>query len=322
MGRKALVIGINNYPNSPLHGCVNDAKEITSLLKNNEDDSKNFDVREEYDIKSKDELSAAIQELFSGDDEVALLYFSGHGTTRNDGEYLCTPDYTENFPGVKLSDISTWISKSKCKNKTVILDSCYSGGMGNNPLMAECAELAKGVTILAASRSTECSVECNGHGVFTSLLIEALKGGASDLLGNITLGSIYAYIDKALNLWEQRPVFKTNVHEFISLRKVEAPIACKDLKSLKDFFTSPKEEFQLDPSFEFTNDPDEKHTYKKPYAIKENVDKFKLLQRLERVGLVEPIGTSHMYFAAMESKACRLTALGQYYLLLAQKERI
>ena len=54
--------------------------------------------------------------------------------------------------------------------------------MGNNPLMAECAELVKGVTILAASKESECSVECNGHVFFTSLLIGALKGGASDLL--------------------------------------------------------------------------------------------------------------------------------------------
>ena len=322
MGRKALIIGIDDYQTAPLHGCVNDAKEVASLLKSNEDDSKNFDVRLETNITKKDELSAAVKKLFSGDDEVALLYFSGHGTTHDDGEYLCTPDYTKDFPGVKLSDISTWIVKSKCKNKIVILDSCFSGGMGNNPIMADCAELAKGVTILSASKSTECSMECNGHGVFTSLLIGALKGGAADLLGNVTLGSIYAYIDKALGTWEQRPVFKTNVQEFISLRKVKAPIACKDLKALKDLFATPVESFPLNPSFEFTNDPEEKHSYLKPFAIKENVDKLKLLQRLERVGLVEPVGTDHMYFAAMESKTCKLTPLGQYYLLLAQKERI
>lgn len=53
MGRKALVIGIDNYQTSPLHGCVNDAKEIASLLKNNEDGSKNFDVRLELDIQKK-----------------------------------------------------------------------------------------------------------------------------------------------------------------------------------------------------------------------------------------------------------------------------
>ena len=322
MGRKALVIGIDNYPNAPLKCCVNDAKEIANLLKTNEDGSNNFDVKLKTDISGKEELSANIKSLFEGDDEIALLYFSGHGTTKDDGEYLCAPDFSTEFPGVKLSDISTWISKSKCKNKIIILDSCFSGGMGNNPIMADCAELTKGVTILAASKSTECSMECNGHGVFTSLLIGALKDGAADLLGNITLGSIYAYIDKALGAWEQRPVFKTNVQEFVSLRKVKAPISCKDLKALKDLFANATETFPLNPSFEFTNDPNEKHSYVEPFAIQDNVEKLKLLQRLERVGLVEPVGTEHMYFAAMESKACKLTPLGQYYFLLAKKERI
>ena len=152
MGRKALVIGIDNYPNSALYGCINDAKEIASLLKNNEDDTRNFDVRLKLDIENKEDLSKEIKLLFDGDEEIALLYFSGHGTTKEDGEYLCTPDYTSNFPGVKLSDITTWISKSRCKNKIVILDSCFSGGMGNNPLMTECAELSKGTTFLAASK--------------------------------------------------------------------------------------------------------------------------------------------------------------------------
>ena len=322
VGKKALVIGIDEYPSSRLDCCVNDAKAIASLLERNEDGSKNFDVRLAINVSSKNEIAEVIQTLFSGDDEVALLYFSGHGIAKNDGEYLCTPDFTQSYPGVKLSDISTWIVNSKCKNKIVILDSCFSGGMGNNPLMADCAELVKGVTILAASKSTECSVEYDGHGVFTSLLIGALKGGASDLLGNITPGAIYAYIDKALGRWEQRPVFKTNVQEFISLRAVNPPVKCEDLKALKEIFNAPEEDFSLDPSFEFTNDPKQKHTYEKPYAVEDNVKKFKLLQRLERVGLVEPVGTEHMYFAAMESKACRLTALGKYYLMLAQKERI
>lgn len=322
MSKKALVVGINNYPRTPLSGCIDDAEEIASLLKYNEDGSKNFDVCQGIDIQTKEELSSLIQSLFAGDDEIALLYFSGHGTTKRDGEYLCTPDGTDNYPGVKLSEISTWITQSKCKNKIVILDSCFSGGMGDNPLMAECAELVKGVTILAASKKTECSVEINGHGVFTSLLIEALNGGAADLLGNITLGSIYAFIDKALNRWEQRPVFKTNVQEFTSLRSVKAPITCTDLRALKDLFETPEELLQLDPSFEITNDPSQKHDYVKPYAIEENVNKLKLLQRLERVGLVEPVDEEHMYFAAMKSKTCRLTALGQYYLLLAQKENI
>lgn len=43
--RKALVVGINEYPQSPLFGCCNDAESIAKLLKRNEDGSPNFEVR-------------------------------------------------------------------------------------------------------------------------------------------------------------------------------------------------------------------------------------------------------------------------------------
>lgn len=38
-------------------------------------------------------------------------------------------------------------------------------------------------------------------------------------LGDVTPGSIYAYIDRSLGGWEQRPVFKANIKRFVSLRK-------------------------------------------------------------------------------------------------------
>lgn len=55
--------------------------------------------------------------------------------------------------------------------------------------------ISEGVTILTASRSSETSMEVNGHGLFTSLLIEALIGGAADITGHVTPGGIYAYIE-------------------------------------------------------------------------------------------------------------------------------
>ena len=42
--RKALVVGLNDYPNCPLIGCVNDANAVATLLSKNGDDSPNFDV--------------------------------------------------------------------------------------------------------------------------------------------------------------------------------------------------------------------------------------------------------------------------------------
>ncbi|MBD5413968.1 MAG: caspase family protein [Treponemataceae bacterium] len=321
MGKKALVIGIDDYPNCPLAGCVNDAKDIATLLERNEDGSKNFDVRLETQDLKKDKLLELIETLFSKEDETALLYFSGHGDAKDYAEYICATDFSPSYPGVKLSDILELVNNSKCKNKVVILDSCFSGGMGDCPFSGDKSVLTKGLTILSASRNYEPSMESKGHGVFTHLLIEALKGGAADLLGHITPGSIYAYIDKALGCWEQRPVFKTNIQEFISLRETKSPIAAEDLRALKDLFPNKSNSINLDPSFEYTNNPKEKHEYVEPYSNENNVKIFKQLQRLERVGLVEPVDAQHMYFAAMNSKSCKLTSLGLYYKTLAEKGR-
>ncbi|MGF1573365.1 MAG: caspase family protein, partial [Sumerlaeia bacterium] len=45
-------------------------------------------------------------------------------------------------------------------------------------------------------------------------------------------------------------------------------------------------------------------------AKEKNVAIFKDLQKMEGVGLVVPVSEEHMYYAAMNSKSCRLTALG------------
>ncbi len=179
-----------------------------------------------------------------------------------------------------------------------------------------------GVSILTSSTKEQLSYESNGQGVFTSLLLEALRGGAADVLGKITPGSIYAYIDQALGAWGQRPVFKTNVDNFISLRQVTPPIESTILRELPKMFKNPSEEVQLDPSFEDTNNPNVEHEWIEPYADTNNCAIFKKLQKLESVGLVLPVDEEHMYFAAMHSKTCKLTSLGHHYWKLAKDRKI
>ena len=43
-----------------------------------------------------------IEECFSGDADVALFYYSGHGHIDNVGGYLVTPDFTNYDYGVSL----------------------------------------------------------------------------------------------------------------------------------------------------------------------------------------------------------------------------
>jgi hypothetical protein len=49
---------------------------------------------------------------------------------------------------------------------------------------------------------------------------------------------------------------------------------------------------------------------------------FVELQQCNRHGLVVPVDAAHMYYAALESKARKLTALGAHYRKLAELNRI
>ena len=317
-----MVVGINEYPQGSLAGCVNDAKAVAELLEYNENGTKNFDVDLELDIKSKSKLSGKVRTLFEGEADVALFYFSGHGYTDETGGYLVTPDYTKDDMGVEFSSVLKLANSSKCQNRIIILDSCYSGNMGKSGFNGECSVINEGVTILTASSQKESAVEVGGHGIFTGLLIAALNGGAANAMGKITPGSIYAYIDQALGAWQQRPVFKTNISQFISIRDVEPRVSLQTIRCIHRLFKDEKAEYHLNPSYEFTNCKEEVHTIVEPYADEEHVKIFKQLQQLESVGFVEPVGEEHMYFAAMNSKACRLTAVGQYYWKLLDDKRI
>lgn len=321
--RKALVVGIDNYSQCPLRGCCNDADEVAKLLSRNDDGSPNFAVKLQKNISTKAILRKHIEECFSGDADVALFYYSGHGHIDNVGGYLVTPDFTNYDYGVSLQDVLNIANASRCKDKIIILDSCHSGFMGSISTAGQStAVINEGVTILTASRSIETSVEINGHGLFTSLLIEALCGGAADITGYITPGGIYAYIDKALGPWEQRPVFKTNVTRFTPLRKVTPQVDISIIRRICTYFPSEDAEMPIDPSFEPTNSLDVMHEVIQPYANPDNTKIFSDLQKLEGIGLVVPVGEEHMYFAAMRSKTCALTSIGKQYWRLVKDKLI
>jgi len=321
--KKALVVGINNYAFAPLRGCVRDATELSRLLGRHDDDMLNFDVLLQTDIPKKNKLRELITDLFSNKQDTALFYFSGHGMITELGGYLVTPDHRRFDEGISMNDILTLANNSPSANKIIILDCCHSAAIAapdQHP--GSIGHINEGVTILTASKKDEVAMEVNGKGVFTNLLTEALKGGAADINGNITPGSIYAYIDQALGPWEQRPVFKTNVSSFTILRKTQPRLPLSVLRAITDFFPASDSQLQLDPSYEYTNDPLRKHLYKEPYAVPDKVSVFKSLQKMQAAGLVEPVADGHMYWAAINGNACRLTPLGAHYWRLVREGRI
>lgn len=324
--RKALIVGIDYYDHiSNLYGCVNDAHAVKAMLDRHADGSINFDTRliagiGPADILERHELRTAIKELFDGDGEVALLFFAGHGHIEATGGYLCAGDCRTGDDGVALSDIMLWANESRFQNRVIILDSCHSGIAGNPPNHAQMAELRDGVTILTASTAEQYASEENGAGVFTSLLVDALGGAASNLVGEVSPGGVYAHVDQSLGSWAQRPVFKTNVKRFVSLRKVTPPLALADLRRISEFFPTAGHHYQLDPSYE-----PERPAVPDPRVPPPDPDKnavFVILQKYNRVNLLVPEDAPHMWHAAMESKTLRLTALGEHYRRLAASGRI
>lgn len=228
------------------------------------------------------------------------------------GGYIVTSECQRGDEGLDLNYLMTVVNKSKAKNKIIILDSCYSGELGNLQYNDSLSILSEGTTILTACSKEQYAIESKGTGIFTNLLVDALYGAASNLIGDVTPGSVYAHIDQSLGAWEQRPIFKTNVKEFVSLRKNIPSISVEDLRKITKLFDKPSDVFDLNPTYE----------PKSESFIEENGKKFEILQKYNRVNLVVPVEEKHMYYAAMNSTGCRLTPLGVHYWNLVNKNRI
>ncbi|AGB26720.1 hypothetical protein Mycsm_06584 (plasmid) [Mycobacterium sp. JS623] len=327
--RKALIVGIDYYEDiGPLSGCVHDANAVRSVLARHADGTTNFTTPEVLlaadadSAVTKQQLKESVRELFSDDADIALLYFAGHGYLEDTGGFLCASNCATGDDGLSLDEVMTLANNSPAKNKVIVLDSCHSGIAGNSPVHEKYAEVVEGTTILSASGANQYALEVpeGGAGVFTSLFVHALQGAAANLVGDVTPGSVYAHIDQSLGPWSQRPVFKTNVKRFVSLRRAEPPIRLENLQALTEYFPTPDYQFPLDPAYEPERSPEQAadSSIPPPDAAKTKI--FAVLQQQARVNLVRPVDAPHMWHAAWYRKKCELTVLGQHYWNLVQKE--
>jgi len=318
--RRALCVGIDEYEIAPLNGCVNDAIRMKNVLETNQDGSPNFECKVltapkggNRTVVTRSKLKESIERLFRDQADVALLHFSGHGTANNLGGYLVTQDAKKYDEGMHMTDVLQLANDSRAREVVVLLDCCHSGNLGNVPVIDNTkAFLREGVSILTAGRGDQVSVEAGGGGVFTSLVVDALEGGAANLLGAVSAPAIYSYVESALGAWDQRPLFKAHLSSVLQLRCCTPPIDRTTIRRLPVIFLLPAEDLPLDPYYEQSV----------PGADAAKIFTFKELQALNRVHLVVPVGAQHMYDAAIQSTACRLTPSGRYYWRLARDKRI
>ena len=315
----ALCVGIDYYAHvGKLDQCVEDAVTIAGVLETNGDDSPNFEVHtlvaaDEDSAVLRSDLKRHVKMLFSRNVETALFYFSGHGASDEYGSYLCTSETREIEDGFSMETLMQIVGKSRARNKVIILDSCHSGQLANVTTMTNSCILPENTVILTACASDGVSYE----NVFTPLVVEALKGSAMNLEGEVNVNAIYTYVERIMSVFYQHPVFKANCDQSVCLRRNKPQLNLMELRRLMELFENPDDELYLDPSYE-----EDKHDVldKTHYSEKEAI--MRLLRLYQRFNLVEPVGTPYLYWAAINSMSCRLTTLGRYYWRLVNKKRI
>ncbi len=325
MAGRALLVGIDNYDNvSGLQGCVKDATQMAAALSRHENGDPNYDCQL-YVSGGPDRITRAflreqISALFDSFDGEVLLFFAGHGASTTNGGVLVTQDGETGDLGVSMDDLLNQANQSSAKEVLLILDCCYSGNLGNPSGLQGSLDnrslLREGVTILAASRPTQTSAEFNGHGIFTSLVLNALYGGAADVIGNVSAASIYAFAEQALGAWDQRPLYKSHASRLSPVRKCHAEVPSPVLHRLPEIFPDPTGNLSLDPTYEHTD----------ASAIADNVDVFDCLKTFRNSRLLRTIDEDtdrgDLYFACMKRTGVRLTGLGRYYWRLVRDGRV
>jgi hypothetical protein len=324
---KALIVGIDWYRNArTLSGCVADAKLMRDLVARHADGRRNYDcqlliadAKRPRGVVTKRELRAAVRSLFA-DDCPVLFYFSGHGAVTEAGACLVTSDAQTDDWGVFMEEIVEVARRSRTPDMLFILDCCYGGAIGDPPVInadgaRPVAAIRENMTLLAAARSYQSAMEENGHGLFTALVAEALDGGGADHMGWVTAPSVYAYVERRFDSWQQRPIYKSNVTRLTVIRRCAPLVEREKLGGLIQHFPHPDFRYRLDPEFE-------------PLGVRGPVNKKKvelaaLFKAYRDVGLLTATKPGEdFYWVARRRHTVELTVRGREYWRLLKDGRI
>jgi hypothetical protein len=318
--RRALLVGIEEYENERLVGCVEDAEQMRDLLSTHAAGEANYrtnSVLSSDGPVTRSTLRSALDEHFANADGFdLLLYFSGHGAVSSWGAELVTYEYSDpGTGGVSMHEIAALASKTKAREVIVIFDCCFSGAFSDpveKPLdiLAEQALVKEDMSIMAGSRGSQLAFGNDSGGFFTSALVRGLEGAAGDLFGNVTPLRLHEF---ALRAFEQetaqQPVLKTyHVHPPV-LRRVNPLIARQTLDKVLTLFPDPDDAISITPE-----------QVQAPTGVPSTAqEEFFDLARLERVGFIELEGVECLGHAAGAGNVIKLSSLGRYYYELVEQ---
>ena len=237
----ALVIGINEYKNPGLQltYAVPDAKLIAETIRKAADplfdrvDLRVLTTREQTTAGSVLEALRSYGNLPPQD--LFLFYVAGHGLVDQGEYFLITSDVGSLSPrklretAVSQETIKKLVANVPTFKKLIIIDTCSSQALGESLQAAlltrgltedtvfKVLSRAMGVTILSAAKSTQEALEgYRGHGLFTYVVADGLRGAADhDRDGYIKTFELADYLDNEVpRLAEQ--VFKRAQYPTVS----------------------------------------------------------------------------------------------------------
>ncbi len=187
-------VGITDYPgtNMDLTLPANDARTITWIY------SKNTDMQYCQLLNheaTRANIVAAMDKIFTmaNSKDIVVFFYSGHGYPGGFCAYDGNLDYNE---------IRKSMAKSKCKNKMIFADACFSGKIRTNESSSQSevsAAQKANVMLFLSSRSNETSLERRDmkNGLFTTYLQKGLRGGADTNRDKvITAKELFKYVHK------------------------------------------------------------------------------------------------------------------------------
>jgi hypothetical protein len=221
--RRAIIVGLNEVKASDMKllGCENDAKELYDLLLN--PNVGNFDGANSVLLVGRyasfNKIRNALEDAFSGNDvfDLAIFYFSGHGTVDSNGEGYIVPydaifENGDTKNAIKMSELNNIILDSTTIPNIVVILDCPNSGIAVEDYVNKIENKSlKTRYIIASSGARDFSAEGlythrgektgnpHTHGNLTFHLIEGLRGRASDENGIINLDGIWKYIETRLS---------------------------------------------------------------------------------------------------------------------------
>ena len=224
--RRALLCACSDYRDpsfTPLKFPLNDIEELKRLL--GEPDLCGFEDIEVLTNPGRGQAHEAVERLTadSGQDDLILFYFSGHGKLAQDGSVsLVLNDTKENrlhSTGLLDDQLRVLFNASRARQRVIILDCCYSGAVGeegfkraSGDAVEAMAHQIKGTFVLAASTKFQPAMECaeTRGSAFTSCLVEGVRTGAAaeKESGCVTLAKLGEYLAREVPLRSnQQPKF-------------------------------------------------------------------------------------------------------------------